>query len=134
VALLSVSCATVTSCAATGQYTIPDPGNPDGTDEALLETIGLGGPYAPAISSPDQATFTVGTPGSFSVSASGAPALTFSETGKLPKGVHFTKGPGTATIGGTPSRKTGKYSLTITATSASTNQRVSQPFLLTVTS
>jgi hypothetical protein len=134
VALFSVSCATITSCAASGQYTIPSSWNPNGTDEALLETIGLGGPYAPAISSPDQATFTLGTSNSFTVTASGAPALAFSEKGKLPKGVHFTKGPGTATIEGTPTKKTGKYSLTITATSASTNERVSQPFALTVAS
>ncbi|MEI7858881.1 MAG: right-handed parallel beta-helix repeat-containing protein, partial [Acidimicrobiales bacterium] len=44
---------------------------------------------APAITSADNATFTNGVAGSFTVTASGTPAPTFSETGTLPAGVSF---------------------------------------------
>jgi hypothetical protein len=130
--LVTVSCATVDSCLALGHYGIPNPSPYPATQEALVEALGLGGPLTPVISSADQATFTVGQSGSFRVTASGAPVI--SEKGKLPKGLHFGSGPGTATISGKPSKKTGSYALTITATSKSTNERISQVLRLTVQS
>jgi hypothetical protein len=68
------------------------------------------------------------------VSASGPSAPVLSEKGKLPKGLHFVKGVSSATIAGKPSKKTGTYPVLITATSSSSNERVDQPLLITVTS
>jgi hypothetical protein len=134
--LWSVSCATVNSCAALGQYVIPVPGQPseDNQDESLIETLGLGGVPTPVISSTDQATFTVGQAGTFTIEASGPSTPVLSEKGKLPKGLHFEKGAGVATISGKPSKKTGNYSLVITATATSSNERIGQPFLISVNS
>lgn len=73
---------------------------------------------APAtITSAAQASFTIGTAGSFTVQATGFPTPSLSETGALPNGVTFVdNGDGTATLGGTPaSGSAGVYSLTITA-------------------
>jgi hypothetical protein len=132
--LESVSCATITSCAAIGDYRIvAPPGAPD-DEESLIETLGLGGVPAPVISSADQATFAAGQSNSFTITASGPQAPVLSEKGKLPKGLHFEEGQGTATITGKPSKKTGIYLLTITAKSTSANERISQPFGLTVAS
>ncbi len=62
-------------------------------------------------------TFTVGTAGSFTVTATGTPTPTLTETGALPSGVTFVNnGNGTATLSGTPAAGTGgSYAITITA-------------------
>jgi hypothetical protein len=133
-ALWSVSCATVDSCAALGQYSVENPTPGQNIPEALMETLGLGGVPSPVISGADQATFTVGQPSSVSLTATGPSTPVFSEKGKLPKGLHFKTAGGAATITGKPSKKAGKYSLVITATSGSSNERVGQPFLVTVDS
>ncbi len=72
---------------------------------------------APAITSGASTTFVVGTTGSFTVTTSGMPAPTFTQSGALPAGVTFTdNGNGTATIAGTPAVGTdGVYQLAITA-------------------
>src|SRR6202043_1913103 len=44
---------------------------------------------APAITSANNATFLVGTAGTFTVTATGFPAPTITETGALPAGVTF---------------------------------------------
>lgn len=69
------------------------------------------------ITSPDHATFSLGVPGTFTVTANGTPPLTLSKTGDLPAGVSFTdNGDGTATIAGTPGSGTvGDWPITITA-------------------
>jgi len=68
---------------------------------------------APEITSPDTTTFTVGTPGSFTVIASGNPSPTFSYTGSLPDGVTLTSA---GLLSGTPTEGTGGvYVITITA-------------------
>jgi hypothetical protein len=87
---------------------------------------------APAITSSASATFTVGTPGSFTVTTTGTPTPAISEAGSLPAGVTFTdNGNGTATIAGTPAAATGgSYPLTITANNGTTN--ATQSFTLTV--
>ena len=87
--------------------------NPDATQNLTL-TVN----EAPTITSANAATFVVGTPGSFTVMASGFPTpLTLSSTGALPGGVTFTdNGNGTATLAGPASVGTGGvYPLTITA-------------------
>lgn len=73
---------------------------------------------APAINSAATAAFTVGQPGSFKITTTGAPAAAISESGALPSGLHFTdNGDGTATISGTPAPGThGSDTLTVTAT------------------
>jgi hypothetical protein len=89
----------------------------------------------PVISGSNEASFTAGHSGTFTFSASGSSTPVLSETGKLPKGLHFRAGIGTATISGKPSKKTkGSFSLRITATVKSTNERIGQPVLITVSS
>src|SRR3954471_7456968 len=57
----------------------------------------------PVISGPSSATYTVGTLGSTTFSASGYPVPTFAESGALPAGVKFVDNKnGTATLSGTP--------------------------------
>jgi hypothetical protein len=69
---------------------------------------------APVITSPDTTTFTVGLPGSFTVTASGYPSPTFSHTGSLPDGVTLTSA---GLLSGTPTEGSGgEYIITITAT------------------
>ena len=62
-------------------------------------------------------TFTAGSAGSFTVTTSGSPTPSISETGALPSGVTFTdNGDGTATLAGTPAAGTGgTYPISIDA-------------------
>ncbi|MGO9197050.1 MAG: beta strand repeat-containing protein [Acidimicrobiales bacterium] len=63
---------------------------------------------APTITSASGTTFTVGTPGRFTVTTTGYPASALSESGALPSGVSFTdNGNGTAVLAGTPTAGTG---------------------------
>src|SRR5207248_220709 len=72
---------------------------------------------APAITSANSTTLTVGPAGSFRVTTTGFPAPSLSESGALPSGVTFTdNGNGTATLSGTPPvGSAGSYPLTFTA-------------------
>src|SRR5215813_3693352 len=72
---------------------------------------------APAITSANNTTFTVGAAGTFTVTTTGTPTPALTKTGALPNGVTFTdNGNGTATLGGTPAAGTaGSYVITITA-------------------
>ena len=72
---------------------------------------------APAVTSANSTTFTVGSPGSFTVTTTGVPVAAITEAGSLPAGITFTdNGNGTATLAGTPAFGTGgDYSLTLTA-------------------
>ncbi len=60
---------------------------------------------APAITSASNAIFTVGSAGTFTVTASGFPAPTFAESGALPNGVSFNTNSGV--LSGTPASGTG---------------------------
>jgi hypothetical protein len=83
----------------------------------------------PAITSGASTTFTVGTAGSFSATASGFPAPTFSETGTLPSGVTMST---SGLLSGTPGGGTGgTYPLTITASNG-IGSPAAQTFTLTV--
>ncbi|MGH9502144.1 MAG: Ig-like domain repeat protein [Terriglobales bacterium] len=85
---------------------------------------------APTITSANSTTFTVGTAGSFTVTASGFPAPTFSETGPLPGGV--TLNTTTGLLSGTPAANTGgTYPITITASNG-ISPNATQSFTLTV--
>jgi large repetitive protein len=88
---------------------------------------------APAITSASSTTFTAGTAGSFTVTATGTPTPTLSETGALPSGITFANNAnGTATLSGTPATGTGgNYPLTVTATNG-VGTNATQSFTLTV--
>jgi Bacterial Ig-like domain (group 3)/Putative Ig domain len=68
------------------------------------------GDEAPEITSAEGTTFTQGSEGSFSVTASGIPTPTISESGALPNGVEFKDG----VLSGTPTQE-GVYSISFTA-------------------
>jgi hypothetical protein len=72
---------------------------------------------APSITSPSSATFTATLAGSYTVTTTGYPAATITETGTLPGGLSFTdNGNGTAAISGTPaSGAVGSYPVTVSA-------------------
>ncbi len=91
-------------------------------------------PIPPTISSANSATFAVGTPGTFTVTATGRPVPALSESGALPAGVTFTdNGDGTASLSGTPARGAGgSYPLTLTAHNGGLPD-ATQSFTLTVT-
>ena len=75
----------------------------------------------------NNATFSVGSAATFTISATGSPKPALTETGALPSGVTFTdNGNGTATLAGTPT-SAGGYNFTITASNgvAPTPPRVS---------
>jgi hypothetical protein len=102
---------------------------------AAFKPSGNSGGTAPAITSANSTTFTVGTARSFTVTTTGSPTPALSESGTLPSGVTFTNnGNGTATLGGTPAAGTGgTYSLTITASNG-VSPNATQSFTLVVKS
>ena len=117
--------------------------------DAIIDTASSGNPtvtgslpsgvsgtvdQAPAITSADDAAFTVGQFGSFTITTTGYPTpATITETGSLPTGVTFTdNGNGTATLAGTPQEGTlGTYPLTLTAANG-ISPSATQSFTLTV--
>jgi hypothetical protein len=88
---------------------------------------------APAITSADHTTFTAGTAGTFTITTTGTPDATVSESGTLPTGVTFTAGAnGTATLSGTPAAGTGgSYPVTLTAHNG-VSPDATQNFTLTI--
>ncbi len=102
-----------------------------GADATQSFTLTAG--QAPAITSANSTTMTVGTAGTFSVTTTGFPISTLTETGALPAGVTLVdNGNGTATLGGTPGAGTGGiYSITIKAHNG-VGTDASQTFTLTV--
>jgi YVTN family beta-propeller protein len=85
----------------------------------------------PVITSANTATFTVGTAGNFTVTASGFPVPTFSETGTLPSKVTLSSA---GVLSGTPAANTGgTYKITITASNG-ISPNATQSFTLIVNS
>jgi len=105
----------------------------NGVDPPVTQTFTLTVNQAPAITSANSTSFTVGSAGSFTVTTTGFPAPALSETGPLPSGVSFLdNGNGTATLSGAPAASTaGIYTLTITASNA-VGSPAMQTFVLTV--
>ena len=70
---------------------------------------------APAITSADNTTFIAGSPDAFTVTATGSPVPTLSESGTLPSGVNFDAS--TGVLSGTPATTDlgGTYTVTFTA-------------------
>ena len=83
---------------------------------------------APAITSEDATTFTKGDEGSFTVTTSGNPSPTVTESGPLPAGVEFNST--TDMLSGTPT-ESGSYAITFTAENGVRPNAV-QGFTLTV--
>ena len=88
---------------------------------------------APAITSTNSVSFTVGVAGTFTVTTTGVPKSALSKSGALPNGVTFTdNGDGTGTLSGTPTTGTaGTYHITFTATNGIPPD-ATQAFTLTV--
>lgn len=85
----------------------------------------------PAITSMAAKGFTLGVPGTFTVSATGVPSPTFSESGALPAGVTFDGA--TGVLSGTPTTvTTGNYPITLTALNG-VSPNATQNFVLSVT-
>src|SRR5438132_950770 len=83
----------------------------------------------PVITSVNNATFGEGTPGTFTVTATGFPTPTLGESGALPSGVTFNTA--TDVLSGTPDTGTaGTYNVTFSATNVAGT--ASQSFTLTV--
>ncbi len=98
-----------------------------GSDDVQSFTLEVN--EAPAITSANAATFTVGSAGSFSVAASGYPAPTLSVSGTLPNGVSLSAA---GVLSGTPAAGSGgTYPLSITASNGIGND-ATQSFTLTV--
>ena len=87
----------------------------NGIDPVGVQSFTLTVRQAPAITSLDHTTFQTGQPGTFSVTATGLPAATLSESGALPGGITFD--PATGILSGTPAAGSGTtYALTFKAT------------------
>ena len=122
------------------------PGQATGNDVGGFKVVevsttvgGCAGAVALCINSSASSTAIVGSSFSFTVTTIGTPLPKVKGKGKLPKGVKFHKGTGTALISGTPTSTNhrsaaGIYHLTITATfgKGKTKQLVVQNFTLTV--
>jgi hypothetical protein len=102
-----------------------------GTAAVQSFTLTVDGP--PTITSGSSTAFTEGSPGTFTVTSTGLPAATLSESGALPTGVTFVNnGGGTATLAGTPAAGShGVYTFTITANNG-IGTPATQSFTLTV--
>ena len=84
---------------------------------------------APVITSANSTSFTVGSAGTFTVTATGTPAATFTETGVLPTGVTLSLA---GVLSGTPGAGTGgSYPITIIANNG-IGTNAMQSFNLTV--
>jgi hypothetical protein len=97
-----------------------------GSDANQTFTLTVG--QAPAITSANNTTFTQGSAGTFTATATGFPNPTFSETGVLPFGVTFTSA---GVLSGTPT-VFGSFPITITASNG-VGTAATQSFTLTVT-
>jgi hypothetical protein len=89
--------------------------NGNGADAVQIFTLTV--KQAPVITSIDEVTFIAGVNKSFTISATGVPPPSLSESGALPAGLTFVDNHnGTATLSGNPAARTGgSYPLTITA-------------------
>lgn len=105
----------------------------NGIGSAITQSFTLTVNQVPAITSPNNTAFMVGSPGSFALITTGFPAPSLTETGALPAGVTFADGGnGIGTLSGTPAAgSAGTYSITLTATNG-VGTPATQSFTLTV--
>jgi hypothetical protein len=106
----------------------------NGTNPPAIATLTLTVVQEPSVTTAEQAGFTLGQPGSFTVTTTGYPAAALQMNGALPDGLIFTdNGDGTATISGTPRHLTGSpVALSVQATNAAGS--VTSPLAVTVSS
>ncbi len=102
--------------------------NSGGTTQQSF-TLVVSAPQAPQFTSGSSATFAVGQPGNFTVTATGAPTPTFQIFGGLPNGVSFNTT--TGVISGTPTDTVGSP-FTVTFQASNSVSTASQTFTLTV--
>jgi hypothetical protein len=108
-----------------GSYTITiDATNGVSPDATQSFTLGVGA--APAVTSADSTTFAEGSPGTFTVTATGDPTPTVTEFGNLPAGVTYSGG----VLSGTPTAS-GSFRLIFTASNG-VGDPANQFFTLTV--
>ena len=116
-----------------GSYTIIITAS-NGVGSNATQNFTLTVDQAPAITSADNASFTSGIAGSFTVTATGVPTPTLSESDILPSGVSFTdNGNGTATLAVTTAAAVGVYTLSIAAGNGISPNAI-QSFTLTINS
>jgi hypothetical protein len=98
----------------TVQYNQPGNTNYNAAPQVTQDVIANEGP---AITSPNSVSFNVGIPGVFTITTTGNPTPTITQTGALPAGISFAdNGDGTAVLSGMPASGTGGiYDLVITA-------------------
>jgi large repetitive protein len=85
----------------------------------------------PQITSADSDSFTAGSAGTFSVTSTGTPTASLTESGTLPTGITFVdNGNGTGTLAGTTTQ-VGSFPITFTATSTF-GSPATQTFTLTI--
>jgi len=114
--------------ATSGVYTITLSAN--SSSGVSTQTFTLTVNQTPSLTSVNSVTLLVGSPSSFTVTTSGAPAPSITEAGSLPAGVTFTdNGNGTGTLSGTPTGG-GIFTLTLTVTNGTGSG--TQTFTLTV--
>ena len=102
----------------------------NGITPAGTQSFTLIADQAPAITSANNATFTVGTVGTLSVTTTGYPASTITESGPLPSGVTFVNNAnGTGTLSG-KATVSGIYPITFTASNG-VGTAATQTFTLT---
>jgi hypothetical protein len=101
----------------------------NGVSPNATQTLALTVRQAPAITSPGNTTFVIGSAGSLHVAATGFPAPTFTKTGVLPSGVTLSTA---GLLSGTPASGTsGPYAITVTAANG-VAPSATQAFTLTV--
>jgi hypothetical protein len=137
---LSGSLSDLNSSLATLTYTAPKSGTSDSlmiqANDGLLSSPQLTIPITllagnfPAITSANNATFTVGTAGSFTVILAGSPTPLLSITGTLPAGVSFN--PNLHVLSGTPAAGTGNTYTLMFIAQTSGQPTATQTFTLTV--
>jgi uncharacterized protein (TIGR03118 family) len=116
---------------AGGAYSLTLTAN-NGNGTPVTQTFTLTVDAAPTFSSATSAGFVTGTGGTFTVSASGSPTVTITETGTPPAGVTLgTSNGGSATLTVASTTAAGVYPLTFSATNG-VGGTVTQSFTLTV--
>ncbi len=106
----------------------------NGTNPPAIKTLTLTVDQVPSVTSGEEAGFTLGQPGSFTVTTTGYPAAALRVDGVLPDGLSVTDdGNGTATISGTPRHLTvTPATISVQATNAAGS--VTSPLEVTVSS
>ncbi len=122
------------SSATVGPHTYQVTAVTDGLESDPSNSVNVLVGTVPVITSPSSASTGMRVPFDFTITTSGTPTPSLSETGALPNGLAFTdNGDGTATIAGTASASAvGSYQLTITAKSAG-EPTATQAFTLIIT-